>query len=809
MYHVFSTGIIATVLYLLSYTFCRIGFFNLNTHRKIWNTILAVVFIGTILAGLFVAMQINFKWNIPFIKTVLKWHVETGIGFSFTGLFHFSWHLRYFKKTSDLQTNAENIKTSSAGTANQYRINLFLAGFLSSSVQLLMMREMMNISGGYELVTGVFLGSWLIASATGSYLAKRSVLNNLRIINTVLAVSAFFSLLLMIVLCRLMFQPGETPSFLETIFFTLVVLMPFCFTSGFTFIKILKIALASGTLKSGESFSTETAGGIASGILIAVFAHGILNTYQLFLLVLTAFLVYLLSEFYLKSKTSRTINAAAGFTLAVVIILTNPDNFFRQQLLQGISVINSEDSPYGNITTSEYGGEKSLFYNQRLLAWEHDEIEREENIHYAMLQSHNPEKVLLLSGDMESSLRELLKYPVKKIYYVERDPEIIRNTLTGKESFPDFLQIENWDAYRFIREMEDKLDVVILNLPPPSTLSINRYYTTNFFREVKNKLNTGGYFVCSPGPGENYFNKQSAALYSSIYRSLSSVFTNVVPVIGNKLYLIASDDEVNLAVCSLVEQKGIENVYVCSDFLSDENIAWKSSEFTGIIDVNAMLNTIEVPVACFLYQSYNLSKNLNETIPALIFIVLIFLLPVSLTGFGSNIKMYTAAASLAGFEIILLLLLQSSVGNMYQLSGLVIAGFMAGLAAGAGTKIKLPSFTGENKILIALLIIYFVAGILIRRIIIMENRAVILSIILVASLIPSFFTGYLFQILTASPGRNREPGKIYSSDLAGSALGFVAISGIILPLAGIRLSVFLLSAIILSGLVLGSIRNKY
>ncbi|HBQ83395.1 MAG TPA: hypothetical protein DD745_11025 [Bacteroidales bacterium] len=46
--------------------------------------------------------------------------------------------------------------------------NLFITGFVSTSIQILLIREMMNISGGYELITGIFLGTWLITSAAGS-----------------------------------------------------------------------------------------------------------------------------------------------------------------------------------------------------------------------------------------------------------------------------------------------------------------------------------------------------------------------------------------------------------------------------------------------------------------------------------------------------------------------------------------------------------------------------------------------------------------------------------------------------------------
>ena len=48
--------------------------------------------------------------------------------------------------------------------------------------------------------------------------------------------------------------------------------------------------------------------------------------------------------------------------------------------------------------------------------------------------------------------------------------------------------------------------------------------------------------------------------------------------------------------------------------------------------------------------------------------------------------MYFSASALAGFEIIILLTLQLTAGNMYQSAGLILASLMAGLAIGAGTK---------------------------------------------------------------------------------------------------------------------------
>ena len=93
-------------------------------------------------------------------------------------------------------------------------------------------------------------------------------------------------------------------------------------------------------------------------------------------------------------------------------------------LLPGTHVTDTKDSPYGNITKASYKGEESLYYNQRLAAYKEDVIEREEDIHYAMLQSESTDQVILISGSLKSHLPEILKYPVSTVTYIEMDPTL-------------------------------------------------------------------------------------------------------------------------------------------------------------------------------------------------------------------------------------------------------------------------------------------------------------------------------------------------------------------------------------------------
>jgi hypothetical protein len=162
MYHVTGTGITLLILYLISYLFSRLGYYTFQQHKKFWNIILATTFIISAFSGLFMALQISYKWDIPNIKAILRWHVEFGIGMAATGILHFIWHLPYYGKIFSEEisdnTSVSEIYVRTDGTS-WIASNLFITGFVSSSIQLLLIREMMNISGGYELVSGIFLGT--------------------------------------------------------------------------------------------------------------------------------------------------------------------------------------------------------------------------------------------------------------------------------------------------------------------------------------------------------------------------------------------------------------------------------------------------------------------------------------------------------------------------------------------------------------------------------------------------------------------------------------------------------------------------
>jgi hypothetical protein len=130
---------------------------------------------------------------------------------------------------------------------------------------------------------------------------------------------------------------------------------------------------------------------------------------------------------------------------------------------------------------------------------------------------------------------------------------------------------------------------------------------------------------------------------------------------------------------------------------------------------------------------------------------------------------------------------------------------MAGLAIGSRTQIRLLnrfSLTGSG---IILLLFYFLAGLLYDPMTGIKNEIPALILIVLSAFLPAVLTGRLFHELTAY---RDDASSVYSADLAGSALGFILVTGVSIPLLGIKASIFLITSLIFAGLLFGTIRNK-
>jgi spermidine synthase len=587
-------------------------------------------------------------------------------------------------------------------------------------------------------------------------------------------------------------SPGETPSVIKTIIILVITAAPATFISSLVFVRLSAIRQQTGGFVPGSSFGVETTGSVAAGIIatLALTAH--IPNYRLYILILlfsAAMTAYLIS----RRRWMVRIAWISIIPLAIAALIFNPDAALRNMLLRGVKAERSIDTPYGNITYGSYGGERTIFYDHRPLFFSGDIIRAEENIHYALLQRAVFDRVMVISGGLMKHIEQLSKHKIGEVLYLEHDPGVIaaesaHDTTAGTMK----ISVIRKDPCTFFRKSSDTFDAILQLIPPPSTLSVNRYYTEEYFRMIKKHLSPDGIFMCTPMPYYNYSPQSYRKGFSPVYNALKKTFRNVILIPGSSLYAIASDSSLSDSISVLASRSGIKNDYVNSDYLDDNEARRRSENILSMMAGETAVNVAARPVSAWFTNVLSLeSMGLRGGVIAMAIVLVI--IPFIFLSKGGAV-MFASSAGLSGFGMIMIFILQVTAGNIYMLSSLLLTLLMAGLAAGAASKRFLSS---RQLVICSLLLaaVYAITGLLSHSLV-TASPGIVIPFIFIMLVSAGFLTGRIFRLLTETGGQKRT-GTVYASDLAGSAIGYLTVSTILVPLIGIDNVCYILVVLIL------------
>lgn len=805
-YHLLSIGVTALIIYLFTLFLSSSGFTGPQSHRRFWNWVLLLSFLLVALFGLFTALKVNYRWEFTFSDSLLHWHVEAGIAMIFAAIIHLTWHLTYYTTKSgnrEYELPVYSAPDNEPADPRSFRSLLLLIGFISSASQFILIREAAILGGGTEATAALFLWLWLMIAATGAVSGSRSAVTSMRKMVWSLIAVTIAAPLLFIIMNSIILGQGQTPSFFHILLILAVSVAPVTFLSALIFVRISVIRHSVGLSLPGNSFGAETAGSVTAGIITALTVPLKIPNYQLYLLIILVSVIYAV-WFLGYGKRRRTVAIVLSLMLAATLFVFPPDTLIRSMLLRGVRVTKSIDTAYGNIAIGIYDDEETIYYDHRPLFYPGDIITAEENIHYALLQRHSYDKVLLVSGGMRKHLPELAKYSVSELTYLEMDPGLIAveqsvDTLCGSMA----VRVVRSDPMQFFRESSEEYDAIIQLVPPPSTLSVNRFYTTEYFMMVKDHLTAEGVFMCTPMVWFNYSPESYRRGFSPLYNALASTFRHISLVPGSYLYTIASDSPVSGSIVRLTEERGISGFYVNSDYLDDGDLRTKSEQILSQVDRTAEMNRALRPVTSLFANLLSLER-MGMGGDMIFVVILLMFLPFLYFRKGAAL-MFTSSASLAGFGMIMIFILQMTVGNIYILTAVILTLLMAGLAAGSvfGNRLALKSLPLCAALLI---IIFIITGVLAPMLVTSAPTPVLITIF---TLLPAagIITGAVYRILTGK-GPGGMTGTIYAADLAGSALGYLTVATLLVPLAGIAKACFFLALFILLSLLFASKRIK-
>ena len=832
-YALLPIGILALLLYILSYTLSRLSIIRQKDHRQFWNILLLIAFLVTGLLGLILTIQVNYKLNIPFIKELLKWHVNFGIGLTMIAVFHFLWHWDYY--TGLLKTGKKEIIPDREDGKEQYDNDLpvnirfthlipaFALGLTTVITQITLLREFLNVFYGNELVIGIILTNWMVLTALGAGIGR----NAIRLFKDhplfqasaliLLSLVALVMVALLNILKNIIFQPGSLVGIYQILLSSLILLIPFCLLSGFMF-TYLSISFSTYYKRNmiHRIYAVESIGSICGGVILSFVLVYFLKSLQILSIVLLMNLLFVsINREISNSFRLKWIPGLVGALLIASIFIFNIDKQVKKALYPNQEIIYLKDTPYGNLTVTKSAEQLNFFENASLLFTTGDPVSNEEDVHYAMLQHPDPKNILLISGGITGIIDEILKYDVENIDYVEINPWIIKIGKKWAESLGDErVNVIIKDPRIYLKSIKKRYDVILMQVPEPNTAQINRYYTLEYFKLIKTRLKEHGLISLSLPSTINYVSAEANELNSIVFQTLHEIFGNILFIPGNKNYLLASDTVLDIDIPALVEKKGVRNVYVNQYYLETWSLRERSNYIMEQLNEHAPVNKDFKPVCYFQHLKYWMSQfKIHYWFP-LGLIVLAFLISVIRLK-PVQLGIYAAGFAGSSIELLLILAFQVLYGYVYHYTGIIITIFMGGLAFGALYREKFMKTSIQSFMLIQLTIIIY--ALILPFIFVIFNKTSLPGLMIhfvfaILTLIISVATGMQFSLGSTilKEKLSVRAASLYSSDLLGSAFGALFLSVLMIPLLGIIYSSLLIAGLnLVSAFITFGFRKNY
>ena len=727
----------------------------------------------------------------------------------------------------------------------------FTAGLGASVGQILVLRELLVLFCGNELSTGLILASWMVWTAVGcgaTGLVCRRIPPRFETlpVGFLLLAPVFPATLVLIRAARVIFSIplGELVAPAMMLLIALLTIGPVCFLSGSLFALGWNLSAHSfenfSSEKDRERESTsiylaETAGSALGGIL---FYFVLLPGFSSFAvsLILSALFIFSAGVLSIWAKIpGKTVVLSSLLLLCLigVVFRYSEEIDLRTRRVQwGQTFLDSTETPYHNLAFLKRSEQFSLFGNGLLLYTSPDRQATERSAHLPLLQHSRPEKILVIGTCSPELIGEILKHPgVRRIDCVQPDSELLRfsgKILSGShESLLADSRVHIFvsDINRFMRMALHDYNVVILSSGEPVNADTNRFYTLEFFSEIRELMGEGGVLSFGIPCAPDIIGPRQALLLQCLSKTLKEVFQSVVVVPGEDAFrFFAAESAASITtdpgvLIDRIRSRNLDLQYVDDFFLRDSLNPMRLRYVDSVLqkEDRARINKDFEPV-CYMYalslwgaqlhpgvgKALEWISGKGQSTFMIVFFTFAFLLALVVrfrSGQGGAVVFNTGVcgAILIITELALLLVYQIIGGSMYKQMALIISLFMSGLAVGSSMGKKISAISNDTlrplfcvqSALVAytaglfILFEYF-QGFLVEK----SDSAVVFTLFLLLALIAGTLGGVQFGAAVCAKA-DRSGGKsaagvgLYAADLIGASGGALAGALFFMPVFGI------------------------
>lgn len=347
----------------------------------------------------------------------------------------------------------------------------------------------------FSIIIGVYMASMGIGSYLSRFFVDRLVYHFV-LIEIILGIVGAFS----VPLCYLYFAWSDYEGFT---FFVLFYITLIGTLTGLEIPLLTRMLEGVGSLRANIAniLSFDYLGALIATLLFPFFLVPFVGLFKSSLIfgminILIGVLTYLVFRPSIGSRQGgRLVGVASTGALLILsyMLVQSGDTVTRWNAeIFKHDVLYEEESPYQNIILTKGGNELRMYLNGAIQFSSRDEYRYHEAlVHLPMMQVATPSDVLVLGGGEGLAVRELLKHQyVKRITVVDLDPAVSKLASTmpmlvalndGAMADPR-VQVINEDAFRYLMRADQKYDIILCDLPDPTSESLARLYSNAFYK---------------------------------------------------------------------------------------------------------------------------------------------------------------------------------------------------------------------------------------------------------------------------------------------------------------------------------------
>ncbi|MBN2121345.1 MAG: spermine synthase [Candidatus Omnitrophica bacterium] len=756
---------------------------------------------------------------------------------------------------------------------------ILVTGLSGLVAQIILLREFLIVFLGNELSIGIILSNWLILEAAGSYSCGKLIERTKRKTEIFVLFLLVFSLTFPVSLYSARILKGllglasaEALGLNAMFYSSFLLLLGVSFSHGGLFAMSCKIysEISSSNAKAasiGKVYVLEMLGMIFGGVVLTYLLIPHFDSFKICFAIgiVNFFAAFLLSAYLGKTLVHKIFGIISLLLIGLFIfVFLNLSDSIHARSIEyqwpGQEILYYKNSIYGNVAVTKKEEQLTFFSNGvSMFSAPYPDIAWVEDFaHFALLSHPNPENILILSGGIAGLIEEVAKYPsIKRIDYAELDPLLLKAVKLFPTRFTESqLRYANLftslsDGRFFLKNTPFKYDVIFVGLDMPLDLQTNRFFTEEFFSQVKARLNPEGILVLSLPGSLTYLNRELRSLNLCIINTLKEAYTclKVIPGDSRNIFLASKSSDILETTPELLYQR-LQSRQIKSHLLTPryfeyrlalDRQQWFESSFKGL---KAGVNQDFKPLGLFyslLYFSAKFSPGFLDLfwrlkdlslklilVFACVFTFLFLSLTYRLRGFfKSAVGLSVATSGFCGmvFDLAIIFAFQVIYGYVFYWIAILVSAFMLGSVLGGlvstlglkKAKDQLFTFFGlESAIVIFSLCLPFVFLIL-HPFLEMKGAYLLTKLIFLSlCLIAGFLIGGEFPLANKiysgpkSDSSGATAGFLYSADLLGGFTGGILGAIVFLPILGFKNTFLILVIIKLSSLAILLIsKNTY